>query len=103
MSIHLTGLIIGAFSFLVIGLFHPIVVKTEYHFGTRPWWLFLLVGLASCAAALFVGSVIVSAMLAVLGFSCFWSIKELFDQRRRVLKGWFPVNPKRKAEYEEKE
>lgn len=103
MSIQFTGLVIGAFSFLVIGLFHPIVVKTEYHFGTRPWWIFLLIGIASCACALIVKSVTLSAMLAVLGFSCFWSIKELFEQRHRVLKGWFPMNPKRKEEYTKKE
>ena len=28
------------------------------------------------------------------------SIKEIFDQRKRVLKGWFPMNPKRKHEYD---
>ena len=36
------------------------------------------------------------------GCSCLWSIKELFEQRERVRKGWFPENPKRKAKLEEK-
>ena len=31
--------------------------------------------------------------------SSFWSIGEVFKQRERVRKGWFPMNPKRKNEY----
>ena len=31
-----------------------------------------------------------------ISFSSLWSILELFKQRRRVEKGWFPKNPKRK-------
>ncbi len=58
---HLGGIAIGICTFLIIGLFHPIVVKA---------------------------------------FSSFWTIKEIFEQRERVLKGWFPMNPKRKHEYE---
>ena len=46
----LEGLVIGALTFVIIGVFHP----------------------------------------------CFWSIKEVFEQRERVRKGWFPKNPKRK-------
>ena len=30
---HLTGIIIGVISFLSIGVFHPIVIKAEYHFS----------------------------------------------------------------------
>ena len=29
-------------------------------------------------------------------FSSFWSILELFQQEKRVERGWFPKNPKRK-------
>ncbi|MBQ5864199.1 MAG: DUF4491 family protein, partial [Bacteroidales bacterium] len=28
--------------------------------------------------------------------SSFWSILEVFEQKKRVEKGWFPKNPKRK-------
>ena len=35
-------------------------------------------------------------------FSCFWSIHEMFQQERRVLRGWFPENPKRHDYYEAK-
>ena len=38
----------------------------------------------------FVESVLVSTLLAVWGASSFWSIGELFEQRKRVEKGWFP-------------
>ncbi|MCQ2117643.1 MAG: DUF4491 family protein [Bacteroidales bacterium] len=34
--------------------------------------------------------------MGVVGFSCFWSILELFQQEQRVAKGWFPSNPKKK-------
>ena len=33
------------------------------------------------------------------GASSLWSIGELFEQRRRVEKGWFPANPKRQGKY----
>jgi len=56
------GIVIGAATFLTIGLFHPLVIKAEYHLG-------------------------------VVGFSSFWSILELFKQRQRVNKGWFPEGP----------
>ena len=39
---HLLGLTIGVCTFLVIGLFHPLVIKGEYYFGTRFWWGFLI-------------------------------------------------------------
>ena len=96
MELYFEGLIIGAFTFLIIGLFHPIVIKTEYYFGVKPWRIFLLGGLAALAAAMLVEDIVVSSMLGVTAFSAFWSIKELFEQRQRVLKGWFPKNPKRK-------
>lgn len=89
------GLIIGVCTFLIIGLFHPIVIKTEYHFGVRVWWVFLLLGLAGVAGSLVASSTLLSTLLGVFAFSSFWSIKELFEQRERVRKGWFPKKPKR--------
>ncbi|WP_374760603.1 DUF4491 family protein [Clostridium sporogenes] len=38
----------------------------------------------------------ISVLLAVLGFSLFWSIGELRQQEERVKKGWFPKNLKKK-------
>ena len=48
---NLTGLVIGLATFLIIGVFHPLVIKGEYHFGVRIWWVFLLMGLAAIAAS----------------------------------------------------
>lgn len=90
------GLLLGAGAFLCIGLFHPLVIKAEYYFGVRSWWAFLFVGLAAAAASLFVADSYVSIFLGIFSFSSFWSIGEVFKQRERVRKGWFPKNPKRK-------
>ena len=98
--LHFTGIIIAVCTFLIIGLFHPIVIKVEYHYGTRPWWIFLVLGIASIVSALFISDIMLSATFGVLGASPLWSIGELFEQKKRVEKGWFPKNPKRKDEYE---
>ena len=95
---HLTGLIIGAATFLIIGLFHPLVIKGEYWFGTRCWWFFLLPGIGGVAGALLAENVILSALSGVTGFPAFWGIGELFEQKKRVEKGWFPANPRRKKQ-----
>lgn len=89
------GLLIGIVTFLIIGLFHPLVVKAEYYWGTRCWWMFLVWGIVGVIASLFVESVFVSAICGVFAFSSFWTIKEVFEQEERVKKGWFPKNPKR--------
>lgn len=98
--LHFTGIIIAVCTFLIIGLFHPIVIKVKYHYGTRPWWIFLVLGIASIVSALFISDIMLSATFGVLGASLLWSIGELFEQKKRVEKGWFPKNPKRKDEYE---
>lgn len=92
---NISGIIIGLGTFLIIGLFHPLVIKGEYYMGTRCWWLFLIVGIAAIVGALAVHSIIFSALLGVTGFSALWGIGEVFEQKRRVEKGWFPKNPKR--------
>lgn len=97
---HYEGIIIAVSTFFIIGLFHPIVIKTEYYTGTRFWWLFLISGLTCLAAALFISDIMTSSLLGVTGASALWSIGELFEQRKRVLKGWFPKNPKRLKDYE---
>lgn len=93
---HLLGLIIGISTFLIIGLFHPVVIKCEYYFGTRCWWWFLILGVAGVALSVWVENVLWSTLLGVFSFSSFWTIKEIFDQKKRVEKGWFPRNPNRK-------
>lgn len=34
---HIGGLLVGIFTFLIIGAFHGVVVKTEYYFSKRVW------------------------------------------------------------------
>ncbi len=96
---RVAGLALGICTFLIIGLFHPVVIKAEYHWGTRCWWLFLLLGLGGVVASVCVADFFVSALLGVFAFSSFWTIKEVFDQEKRVRKGWFPKNPRRKYKF----
>ena len=89
------GVAIGAATFLIIGLFHPLVIKGHYYFGTRCRWWFLVAGIVFLILAVVVGDVFWSSLLGVIGFSSLWSIKEISEQEQRVRKGWFPANPKR--------
>ncbi|MGN0894019.1 MAG: DUF4491 family protein [Succinivibrio sp.] len=91
-----SGIVIAVLTFLIIGIFHPIVIKTEYYFGTSLWWIFALAGIIQIAASTVVANVILSSTLAVSGATCLWTIHELFEQKERVKKGWFPKNPNRK-------
>ena len=96
-------MVIGIATFVIIGVFHPIVVKCEYYFGTRCWWWFLVLGVLFIVAAVWVDSVPVSALLGVTGFTCLWTIIEIFEQQDRVRKGWFPRNPRRRYPFDEPE
>jgi hypothetical protein len=93
---NLAGILVGLATFIIIGIFHPLVIKGYYHFGLKCRWWFLAGGIVLIAAALAVTNIIASALMGVAAFSCFWSIKEVKEQAERVRKGWFPANPKRK-------
>ncbi len=95
-ELNFHGILIGVATFFIIGLFHPLVIKAEYYIGVKSWWLFLLCGLATLFASLLVENNDLSILLGVISFSSFWSIGEVFHQKKRVEKGWFPANPKRK-------
>ena len=60
----------------------------------RCWWVFALSGVVTLGASLWVENPVLSILLAVWGASSFWSIGELFEQRERVAKGWFPKREK---------
>ncbi len=90
---NLTGVIIGLLAFVIIGIFHPIVIKCEYYFSKKVWPVFLILGLGLLIGSLWVKAMVPAALLGVLGCSCLWSIQELFEQEKRVEKGWFPANP----------
>ena len=91
-SMNFTGIIVGFCTFLMIGLCHPLVIKAEYHLGKGCWWLFLLAGLGFAAVSLLSEGYVWSTIAGVAAFSAFWSIVELFEQEKRVRKGWFPEN-----------
>lgn len=90
------GVLIGLASFLIIGLFHPLVIKAEYYIGKSSWWIFLFMGIIFLALSLIAENIYYSILLGMLAFSSFWSILEIFEQVKRVEKGWFPANPKKK-------
>jgi hypothetical protein len=89
------GMIIGFSAFFIIGVFHPIVIKTEYYIGKKIWPIFLVVGIILIIISFFISNSIISSVIGVTGFSSLWSIHEIIEQEERVKKGWFPKNPKR--------
>ena len=55
--------------------------RQEYYWGTKCWWIFLVLGIAGVVASLSIDNVILSSLLGVFAFSSFWTIKEVFEQR----------------------
>jgi hypothetical protein len=35
-----SGIFLGVCTFIIIGIFHPIVIKAEYYWGKKCWWIF---------------------------------------------------------------
>jgi hypothetical protein len=98
--VNFYGLFAGVAALGIIGLFHPIVIKGEYHFGKGIWPLFLICGLAFLAGACVVSNLYVSILMGIAGSSFLWSIKELFEQEKRVERGWFPKKEKKEKSRE---
>lgn len=96
MELNFEGVIVGAAALLVIGAFHPLVIWCEYRFTQRIWPVFLITGLLCMLAALLLQGLF-SILLGLLSAGCLWSIRELKEQTKRVERGWFPQNPKRKS------
>lgn len=99
----LSGLFIGLCTFLIIGFFHPLVIKGEYYFGEKIKWAFLIGGIIFLVLSILVKGIVLSAIFGVASFSSFWGIKEVVEQVERVKKGWFPANPKHPERYSQKE
>ncbi|MBQ7219480.1 MAG: DUF4491 family protein [Synergistaceae bacterium] len=92
---NVSGIVIGFACFVIIGVFHPIVIKCEYYFGAKMWPVFLVMGIIGLIASVMIESDILSGIAGVFGVCSLWSIHELKKQEERVAKGWFPRNPKR--------
>ncbi len=88
------GLLVGLATMGIIGVFHPIVIKFEYHLGKRFWPVFLVLGILCLGGSVLVSHQTVSALMGILGFTFFWSIRELFEQEKRVKEGRFPRRPR---------
>ena len=95
-NLNLTGLIIGASAFLIIAFARYITIKVEYYFTKKFWVVFLIIGISAIAASLIEDSFIFSSILSILAFNFLWGIGEIIEQEKRVDKGWFPKNPRRK-------
>ncbi|RKY71530.1 MAG: DUF4491 domain-containing protein [Candidatus Latescibacterota bacterium] len=94
--LNVFGFVLGFVMLLLTGLGHIFVIKGEYYFGAKLWPLFLIFGLLSITASFFVRSDLLSGILGIVGCIYLWSIHELFRQKERVRRGWFPENPDRK-------
>lgn len=89
------GIAIGVIAFLMVGAFHPIVIKCEYYFSSRIWPAFFVAGVIAVIGSFFVSNMIASSALGILGCTLIWSVRELKQQKKRVERGWFPRNPRR--------
>lgn len=89
MQVNMEGVVVGIVALVMIGVFHPIVIKCEYYFSHRIWPLFLAAGIGFLLAALFTEGML-SMILGLAGVSCLWSIRELQEQAQPGREGWFP-------------
>lgn len=95
-EINISGLLVGAYSFINIVIARQVCISGEYYFTKKLWIGFLLIGIASLVASLYIESIIISTILGITGFTYLWGIHEIIEQEERVTKGWYPKNPKRK-------
>jgi hypothetical protein len=96
LSLNLSGLIVGAATFLIIIFGRWACIAGEYYFSKKIWIAFLLFGILGLIAGLFVKNVLIASILCIFGLTLLWGIHEVIEQEERVQKGWFPENPKRK-------
>ena len=98
MTISFWGLVVGLCTFLIIGLFHPLVIKGYCWFGLKVRAWFAAAGVVTAAVSLLIPAettlgLVLSIVCGVVSFSCFWSILEVSEQRKRVARGWFTAGP----------
>jgi hypothetical protein len=79
------GIIVGIYTFIMIGVLHFAVVKIERVIGSHIWPWFIVLGLVFGVASVMVSDVLASALLGVSGFLLEWSGPELRKQKERVL------------------
>ena len=84
-DMNFNGIIVGAAVFLIIGICHPVVIKLEYYYGKRSWWVLCLAGIIFSAVSIFLKNDVASTIFGAGAFSCFWGIHEILQQEERVL------------------
>ena len=92
---NLTGLILGLFMLVVIGLGFVWVIKLEYYVGAHVWKAVMAGGVLVVLVSLFITDFMASALVGIFGGSIIWGATELPDQELRVRDGLFPANPDR--------
>jgi vacuolar-type H+-ATPase subunit I/STV1 len=85
-----SGVIIGAWVFVIIVIARKLCIWGEYHFTKKFWIFFLIAGLVSLILGLLTSDLILSVMFSSAGFIFLWGIHETIEQEERVKKGWFP-------------
>lgn len=95
---NIKGALLGGVVFCCIGIFHPIVVAAEYHFGKRIWRFFFAAGMLSVVLSLFIHDTSRSIIAGTMGFCLVWAAHEVCEQHKRVLSGRARRNPKRNYE-----
>ena len=91
------GILLGIFTMLSIGLGHVWVIKVEYHIGAHIWPAPAIIGAALVVASLWVDHVLLSATLGIFGVTLIWGARELVQQEKRVERGRFPRNPRKRT------
>lgn len=94
------GLFIGVLTFLLIGLFHPFVIKGEYYFGRKLIYICVVMGIFLAVISILMTDIVLSIIFGIISCCFFWSIIEVFEQEVRVLKGLYKMNPKNEKHYE---
>ncbi len=90
-----TGILLGLFSALVIGLGFVWVIRFEYYLGAYRWKWVLAAGLALVASSLFMPNFALAAIAGIAGGSIAWGAVELPHQEERVDHGLFRAHPER--------
>ena len=90
-----TGIELGLFSALVIGLGFVWVIRVEYLIGAYIWKWIAAVGLLVCAGSLFMPNFILAGLVGIVGGSVVWGALELPHQEERVDHGLFKAHPER--------
>lgn len=87
---NINGIIVGAATFLIIGICHPLVIKAEYYIGKKSWWGFLAGGIVLAAVSLMIRDNTLSTIVGAGAFSFFWGNRGSDCSRETGAQGMVP-------------